>query len=445
MRWLLLKDLQILRRSPLLVALLVLYPVIVAVLIGFALSRGPDKPEVAFYNGLADESAVVELGGERIDLAAQGRRLFDAIDPVRVDSRADAIRRVRDGEVLGALIIPGDLAENIQSSLEPGTVEVFYNAEDPAKRQYVENTIKAQVQSANAALTKRIAEEALQLLDLISTGGEYTFLGQTFDVLGLQRAETILEEARKDTPRGSPERAELDRVITFGRLARENLAFSDDVLAVVGEPIRVKATALEGGSTSLTSFAVALAVAVSLMFITLLLAAGTLALEREENAFSRLVRGLVSKSGLLAEKAALAAGCSVFVCLVMMVGLGLFVDLDWGRFPLWLAALAVGALAFAALGLAVGGLTRDVRAASLLAFMLCLPLAFLALVPSGAVAPALYDVIRAVSAVFPFNPTLDALDAALNDAGDLGGPLLHLAVLTAAFGALSRLALRRFA
>ena len=50
-------------------------------------------------------------------------------------------------------------------------------------------------------------------------------------------------------------------------------------------------------------------------------------------------------------------------------------------------------------------------------------------------APALYDVIRAVSAAFPFKPALDALDAALNDAGDLGGPLLHLAGLTLAFGA----------
>ena len=59
--------------------------------------------------------------------------------------------------------------------------------------------------------------------------------------------------------------------------------------------------------------------------------------------------------------------------------------------------------------------------------MLALPLAFLALVPSGAVAPALYDVIRAISAAFPFKPTLDALDAALNDAGGLAGPLLHLA------------------
>jgi ABC-type multidrug transport system permease subunit len=445
MRWLLLKDLRILRRSPLLVALLVLYPIVIAVLIGFALSRGPDKPEVAFYNGLEGQSAVVELGGDRIDLASEGQRLFDAIDPVRVDSREEAIQKVRDGDVLGALIIPSDLATNIQTSLESGTVEVYYNAEDPAKRQFVENTIKAQVQSANAALTKRVAKEALKLLDLISTGGEYSFLGQSFDVLGLERAERILAQAKAELPAGSAERAELDRVIAFGKLARENLSFSDEVLAVVGEPIRVKATALDGGSTSLSSFAVALAVAVSLMFITLLLAAGTLALEREENAFSRLVRGLVSKTGLLAEKAGLAAACSVSVCLLMLAGLGLFVELDWGRFPLWLAALAVAALAFAALGLAIGALTRDVRAASLLAFMLCLPLAFLALVPSGAVAPALYDVIHAVSAAFPFKPALDALDAALNDAGDIGGPLLHLAGLTLAFGALGRLALQRFA
>jgi ABC-2 type transport system permease protein len=443
--WLLVKDLRILRRSPLLVSLLVLYPVVIAVLIGFALSRGPDKPEVAFYNGLEGQPTQIELGGEEIDLAKEGRRLFDAIDPVPVDSREEAIQMVEDGDVLGALIIPEDLAGNLQSTLEPGTVEVFYNAEDPAKRQYVENTIKSQVQEANAALTKRVAKEALQLLELISDGGEYSFLGQNFDVLGLERSEEILRAAREDLPEGSPERAELDRVIAFAGLARENLAFSDEVLGVVGEPIRVEATALEGGSTSLNSFAIALAVAVSLMFITLLLAAGTLALEREENAFTRLVRGLVSRSGLLLEKAGLAAVCSIAVSLLMLAGLGLFVDLDWGRFPFWLAALAAGALAFAALGLAIGALTREVRAASLLAFMLCLPLAFLALVPSGAVAPALYDVIRAVSAAFPFKPALDALDAALNDAGDLGGPLLHLALLALVFGALARLGLRRFA
>jgi|SRR5215211_1035836 len=445
MRWLLLKDLRILRRSPLLVALLVLYPIVIAVLIGFAISRGPDKPEVALYNGVPQSENAIKLGGTRIDLSAQASRLFGAIDPVPVHSRAEAIRKVRDGDVLGALIVPEGITRKLESGLEPGTVDVYYNAEDPAKRRFVESTINAQVQNANAALSKLVGREALRLLGLIQNGGRYSFLGRSFDVLGLARSERILREARRKLPAGSPLRREMDRVIAFSQLARENLSFSDDVLSVVGEPIRVHAKVINGGTTSLNSFAVALAVAVSIMFITILLAAGALALEREENAFSRLVRGLVSRTTLLLEKAGLAAVCSLAVCLVMLAGLGLFVDLRWERFPLWLVALAAGALAFAALGLAIGALAREVRAASLLAFMLSLPLAFLALVPSGAVSPALFDTIRVVSAMFPFKATLDALDAALNDAGGLGVALLHLAALFAGFGVLSRVALRRFA
>jgi ABC-2 type transport system permease protein len=181
------------------------------------------------------------------------------------------------------------------------------------------------------------------------------------------------------------------------------------------------------------------------MFVTLLLAAGTLALEREENAFSRLVRGLVSRTALLAEKGLLAAGAAFVVTLLMLAGLALFINLAWDRFPLWMVALAGGALGFAAMGLAIGAITREVRAASLLAFMLSLPIAFLALVPSGSVSQTLYDVTRAISAVFPFKPTLDALNAALNDAGGLLGPLLHLAILVAGYGVLARVSLRRFA
>jgi ABC-2 type transport system permease protein len=86
-----------------------------------------------------------------------------------------------------------------------------------------------------------------------------------------------------------------------------------------------------------------------------------------------------------------------------------------------------------------------VRAASLLAFLLSLPVAFLALVPTGAVSSGLYDLIRVVSALFPFKATLQAMDSALNDTGQsLAGPLLHLVALTAGFGVLARVALRRF-
>jgi ABC-2 type transport system permease protein len=171
-----------------------------------------------------------------------------------------------------------------------------------------------------------------------------------------------------------------------------------------------------------------------------------LALEREEHAFGRLVRGLVTRLALVAEKVLLAAMCAFALAAVMVAGLSAFVSIAWSQAPLWLLALAAGALAFAALGVAIGALAREVRAASLLAFLLSLPIAFLALVPSGTVSPALFDVIEVVSAAFPFKPTLEALDRTLNDTGQsVLGPLLHLAALAAAFTAVARIALRRFA
>jgi ABC-2 type transport system permease protein len=103
-------------------------------------------------------------------------------------------------------------------------------------------------------------------------------------------------------------------------------------------------------------------------------------------------------------------------------------------------------VAFAALGVAIGSLAREVRAASLLALMLALPLAFLALVPSGSVSPLLYDVIRVICAIFPFKPALDAINAAINDSGPgLPAALAHLGALTVVFGAAARAGLRRFA
>jgi len=445
MRWLLLKDLQILRRSPLLVALLILYPIVIATLIGFAISRGPEKPRVAFLNQVPPSASTLSLGGERIDVSKYGKQIFNHIEPVRVSSRQEAIAKVKSGDVLAALIIPPDITTKLQSGLEPGTVDVFYNAEDPVKARFVQDTIKSEVQDANTALTKKFTQIALDYLNLIARGGNISIFNRTFDVLGLERAEAVVKQAEKKTPPGSRLHNQLDRVASFARLARQNLSLSDNVLASVGAPIRVNQTIVKGGTTPLDSFAVAIAVAVSLMFVTLLLASGILALEREENAFLRLVRGLVSRTALLVEKVGLAAICAVIVSLVMLGGLALFVELQWGRFPLWLAALALGALGFGAMGVAIGGITREVRAASLLAFMLSLPMAFLALVPSGAVSGGLFDVIRGISGLFPFKPTLQALDAALNRSGGIGIPLVHLAILTAAFGGIARVSLRRFA
>lgn len=451
MRWLLVKDLQILRRSPLLVGLLVVYSVMIAVLLGYALGADPGKPRVAFVNLVPPGESDFSIGGESLDVSEYSDELFEAIEPVRVKTREAAIEKVRSGDVLGALVLPADATEKLQGAInltggDPPEVEVYYNAENPLKLERVRSTIEAQLGQANRALSERLTGIAAQYLDIIVTGGEIKLFGQTLTVLGLERSNTILRAAIASLPDDAPERAALEQVARFSGLAAENLNISEPILRSIGEPVRVRQTIVEGEPSGLAPYLVAVAVTLSLMFVALLLAAGALALEREEHAFTRLVRGLVSRSLLVVEKTLLAGLLAFAVGLATLAGLAAFEGLDWGRLPLWLAALAAGAVAFGAMGVAVGSLTREIRAASLLAFILCLPVAALALVPSGAVARGVYDAIQVVNALFPFKATLQALDAAINDADPaLPRPLLHLLALTAGFGLLARLALRRFA
>jgi ABC-type multidrug transport system permease subunit len=449
MRWLLLKDLQILRRSPLLVGLLIVYPIAISLLVGLAIDRPPQKPKVAFANLVPKGESEFSLGSRKLDVADYAPQLFEAIEPVRVKTREEAIAKVRSGEVLGAMVIPADAAERLRSTLglgggDPPRIEVYYNASDPLKRQLVESTIQSRLAEANDALSDAVLKEAAGYIDVIVTGGKVALpLVGNVDILGLRRSQAIIEGAARSLPEDAPERIALEQVARFARLAADNLDVSKPILATIGSPVEVEQANVSGATSSLSSYFVAVAVTVSLMFVALLLAAGLLALEREQHVFGRLVRGLVSRTGLLSEKVLLAALCALAVCLLMLCGLAAFTGLDWARVPAWIAALAAGGLGFAALGTAIGALAREVQAASLLAFALSLPVAFLALVPSGAVDDTLFTVIDGVSSLFPFKPALNALDAAISGGG-LAGPLVHLLALTVGFAALARLALRRF-
>ncbi|WCB97071.1 hypothetical protein DSM104299_05843 [Baekduia alba] len=448
--FLLLKDLRILRRSPLLVGLLVVYPVLIAVLIGLALSKGPDKPRVAILNELPDSSQSVSVAGTTVDPSDYAQKLFASIEPVTVHSRAEAEQKVKDGDVLAAIVVPKDLIERLQRTISLSgkgpkpTVDVLYNAEDPVKQQFVESTINARVADLNKAVAGKLTQIAAGYLDILLQGGKFSVLGKDFEIAGLKKSKALVDSVLTRTPQGSPDRDALERVSRFAGLAIDNLDLSDVVLSSLATPVKVDQKVISGRRTPLDSFAVTVAVTMSLMLICVLLAAGMLALEREEHAFARLVRGLVSRTGLLVEKVVLSAGCAAAVTLAMTAGVSLFVSLDWSRSPLWVVALVAGGLAFGAFGVAIGAVAREVRAASLLAILLALPIAFLALVPSGAVASGLYDAIRVVSALFPFRAALDAADAALNDAGGLGAALAHLVALVLGWSVLARLALSRF-
>lgn len=450
MRWLLLKDLQILRRSPLLVGLLVVYPIVIALMIGFAVSSPPGKPKVAFYTAVPPGKGKLRLGSQEINISSYAKELFRSIQPIKVHSRTAAIAKVRDGQALGALIVPSDVPAQIQSLVTTGvgnpTVQLILNSNDPIERQYVQQSIAIRLNQVEQVVSRQVLRVATTDLRRVLDGGTINFAGQNFFLLGLRNSRTLLRGAISALPRSSPLRVAIAQVVSFADLAIEGLGFASPVLGSIGRPLTVQQTELQGKTTPSQSYAVTIAVVVSLMFVTLLMAASMLALERSEHTYARLVRGLVTPSRLLTEKIALAAACAAALALVMAACTSIFVHLEWSRFELWVVALAFGAMAFGALGVAIGALAREVSTASLFAFLVSLPIAFVALVPTDAVSGTVGGVLSAIAFVFPFKAALQAASNAFSGgAPGVGWPLVHLAVLAAVFAALARLAAKRLA
>jgi ABC-type transport system involved in cytochrome c biogenesis permease component len=440
MRWLLQKDLTILRRSRALVAVLVIYPVAIALLIGLAISRGPSKPRVAIVDQ-TPPGQTVQVGNARVPVSRYAEQLFSQVQSTRVGTRAQAVAEIKSGKVLAAVVIPPNIASRLASGVEQAHLEVLYNG-NALEQSLVQSQLSSALAQANIGFSEQIQRAAAQAIGVLLSGGNVGVLGAP-NLVGLSQIPAKLHAVIARQPRG-PDRVALEQVEAFAAFAAQNLSLARNVLSTIGQPIQIQSTLIQGRRTPLNTFAVVVAVSVSLMFICVLLASGGVALEREEHALARLVRGLVSREVLLAEKGTLAAGCAFAVSFAMLAGIGAFVTLDWSRVGLWLLALTFGSAAFGALGVAIGALARDVRAASLLAFLLSLPLAFLALVPSGSVGAALYEAIGVISFVFPFKAALQALDAAVNGASpSIGGTLAHLLALTIVFGALARVGLRR--
>ncbi len=446
MRRLLAKDLLILRRSRLLVGVLIVYPIAISLLIGLAISRSPAKPKVA----IVDETSpgqTVQVGSRRVQVSQYAEELFSQVQAVHASSRAQAVGEIKNGSVLAAVVIPHDIAARLTSGISQARLEVLYDG-DALEQSLVQSQLDAALAHANLGFSEQIQQAAAQAISLLLKGGNLGILGAPPNLIGLSEAPSALRSIIAHEPHG-PRRAQLERIESLAGFAAQNLSTSSKLLATVSQPIKVQSTLLHGRRTPLNTFAVVVAVSVSLMFVCVLLAAGSVALEREEHTLARLVRGasgqaLIAREGLLAEKLLLAAGCAFVLAFAMLAAISAFVALDWSRVAEWLLALAFAALAFAALGIAIGALAREVRAASLLAFLLSLPLAFLALVPSGSVVHGLYDAIAAISFVFPFKASLQALDTAVNGASPALAPsLAHLLGLIVLFLALARTGLRQ--
>ena len=434
------KDLRLLGRTPSIIILLALYPALVAVLVGLAVGRPPTKPRVAIVNQVPETERALRIGGKEFDLDKLTRALYENVDGYDVATPVEALRDVKAGDAVAAVIIPEDIVEQLESSSSQGTISAIYDSTDPTRKAYVENTIKGLLVDTNNELTKRFTDVSLDYIDIIVNGGTINFGGDPTKIKGLANGGDLIAEMLPYVP--PAQRAELEEFAQLSEGAKRGANFAKSLLRRVGQPIKLENKPV-GTNSSLSSLAVAVAVAVSAMFVALLLGAGMLAYEQEDQMLTRLLRGLAPRSTIVIETHLLAGLWVLVVGSVMVVAFGFFVDIRWERAWAWWPAIIVCSIAFGAAGVMIGAASGDVRAASLFSFMIGLPLTAAALVPKGAVSEGLYAVLQVINSVFPFKPALDFLRAGLSPGFDALVPGVHLAALIVAYCMLASFAIKR--
>jgi ABC-2 type transport system permease protein len=440
--WLLLgKDLRRLVRSPLLLVALVVYPLLIALLVGLVVRYAGETPRIALVDK-AGLPSTIQLGEQRFDL----RALFEdatEVDLVRM-SPEQAERELSTGRSLASLTIPKDFTVKLRRPNEsPGIV--LRTSQGAIGTQAVEK-MRALVYAINLKLQQAFIETNLGYVDLLKRGGSGQ-LGETkVSIIGLEKAHEELERmSRSDDPEVADAATELAR---FVEQVDGAIVQVGEYLQATANPIRLVTQEDEGRTWLLSAQVQAYALALALAFVAVLLGAAAITAEREERTLGRLVRALVGRTALVAEKVLLVALLGAAIGLLLALAFGLVVEVGgvsggqpWERVPLLAVGLVLAAASFGALGVLLGSLARDASAAMLLALLVGVPIVLLGVIPAGTF--ALSD---AISALVPFGHAVDLATAALYDtspAGTVARECAWLAGLALAFAALARLSLRR--
>lgn len=395
-RLLLTKDLRVLRRSPLLLGVLVLYPALIALLLALVAGYANSKPRVAFVD---DDNLpeVVEIGGRTFHIARTIDRVSENVSLVPMN-RDEAERQLGSGKVVAVVRVPAGFLAQLKAMQRSPELELQTTRGLLASR--VTQQMQALVYSLNRELQDAFIAANLEYVDLILHGGTGTFLGRRFNVLGLERAE---------------ERVVDPEVREFIEVAQLALGATDDALEATANPIELKAAPARGRTWALSAQVQAHALALVTIFLGTVLAAAALAAERDERVLSRLARGLASLGQILSAKLALAALVAGLLGLGVAVAFGVAVEAadvqggqPWLRLPALLPALLLVGAAAGALGALLATLAREARAATLVAVLVVLPIVFLGIVPREA-APA----AGAVSDLLPFAHAVRLFDALL--------------------------------
>jgi ABC-2 type transport system permease protein len=430
------KDLLVLRRSPALLGVLIAYPLVIALLIGLTAAYANAKPRVA----LVDLDGIphrVTVAGESFDVDGLIDQVAKNVEIVRM-SEGQASDQLAAGRVAAVITVPAGFVAELKGLVTSPRLTLATGTGGITPR--VRQQMQALVYNLNRKLQGAFIAADIQYVNLLLHGGSGTVLGHKFSIIGLDGTAKLLARL--------PRSPEVAKIVDFVHDARLALALTDNAIRATASPIVLEEETGRGRTSALSAQVQAYGLAITISFLGVLLAAGALAAERDENAIGRLVRGLVGLGQLVAAKVALAAAVAVGLGLALLLGFGIAVEAGdvtggqpWQRLPLVLVGVLLAGAAIGAVGTLLGALARESRTASLVGILVVLPVVFLGLVPREIVPAAAY-----ISDAFPFVHAVRFFASALYDGSPwaiLGREAAWLVGLGTVFGLAARFGARR--
>lgn len=428
------KDARLLLRNRALLVALLLYPFLLALVLGAAFQEPPSTLDLAIVD-LDKSGDTVEVGGTPVGVADLVDAARDFARIQRPANEADALRLLRAGDVDAVLIVPPAFMDDLSRLGSNATLRLVVDASDPVRAGVARSAIEGAVESFIDRIVQKKIDDVVELLRLTNEGGETTILLQPVDVLGIEVSLARLRDVRDTLPNGSAEAAKLDEVIGFLGFAQSFLGSSEQFLTTTAVPVRVQGEGLAVARPSLASIALPGALVLGVFWTGSLAAALLASRERETGAHRRLAaapRALVpqiASKTIVALLAALLPAALVLLLGVLVLGASV-VDP-----AMTLLALAVAALAAAALGGFAAAVARGTGSAALLAVLSLVPMLLL----GGLFYPVAYmpATARFIANVLPVTLATDVLRGAMlrgSSLIELAAPLAGLAAVAAVLG-----------
>jgi ABC-2 type transport system permease protein len=432
----LVKDLRTLVRTPLLLIVLLAYPLVIAALVGVVAGYASSKPRVAFVDR-DDLPPRIVVGNRTFDVVRTIDEVAKNVTLVRLD-QDEAARQLADGRVVAVVTVPPGFVATLRGMVHSPRLDLSITRGGTSAR--VRQQVQALVYQLNRQLQRAYIGANLEYVQLLLHGGHGSFLGRSFNVLGLEATQRELDAL--------PRNERLDRIRTFVHDATLALAQTGDALRATAAPIELRELSDRGRSATLSAQVQGYALALTLTFLCLVLAAGALASERDENVLGRLTRGLLTPGRLVGAKVALAASVALVVGFAVAVAFGIVIAIGgvtggepWSRLPLLAVGLVLAGAALGAVGSLIGAVAAESRTASLAAVLVVLPVVFLGLIPREVFPAAAW-----ASDVLPFAHAFRWFDSALFDVSPwtaLARETAWLVALAAVFGVGARAGLAR--